>query len=445
MFTTQVRRKRILGLALPIIGAMVSQNLLNLVDTAMVGHVDLYPNQSLAAVVFSGMVLFMATAFITGLSAGVQAIAARRKGEGRDTETAIALNGGLVWSCVLGVPIAILFYVLAPTIFSALLSDPIAVELGTSYFQISMFAVPAVGMNFSFRGYWNGVDLSKLYLRTLLAMHLVNVVLNYVLIFGHLGVEPLGADGAALGTTIATYFGLGFYIVLGLKHATRGGFLRAFPSRETLNGIMRVSLPTCVQQIMFAAGMTMFLKIVELVGTKAAAAASPLVRLTLVGILPGIAFGLAATTLVGQALGRNEPDDAEQWGRDVARLATVVIGLIGLPALIVPEAILSIFLTDPETLALAVWPLRLIGATLFLDAVGLVYQNALIGAGDTRTAMAVVVGMQWLVALPAAYIAGPMMGNGITAIWGAFLAVRVLQSALLAWLWRRGQWRQIRL
>ena len=75
------RSKRIMALALPIIGGMVSQNVLNLVDTAMVGHLG---DAALAAVGFGGFATFMATAFITGLSSGVQAMASRRLGEGRE-------------------------------------------------------------------------------------------------------------------------------------------------------------------------------------------------------------------------------------------------------------------------------------------------------------------------------------------------------------------------
>ena len=162
------RRRQILGLALPIIGGMVSQNVLNLVDTLMVGQLG---KEALAAVGFGGFANFMATAFITGMGAGVQAMVSRRKGEGRDDETAVPLNGGLVIVSTIAVPLSLVLIALTPEIFSALSSDANVVAEGVPYLRARLIAVIAVGANFAFRGYWNGVNLSKLYLRTLLVMH----------------------------------------------------------------------------------------------------------------------------------------------------------------------------------------------------------------------------------------------------------------------------------
>ena len=108
MLPPKDRRNRIFGLALPIIGGMVSQNLLNLVDTGFVSRLG---DEALAAVGQGSFANFMCVAFITGLAPGVQATAARRKGEGKDDETAVPLNGGLVLATGLGVPLAAGFIV----------------------------------------------------------------------------------------------------------------------------------------------------------------------------------------------------------------------------------------------------------------------------------------------------------------------------------------------
>ncbi len=97
------RRRRILHLALPIIGGMVSQNVLNLVDAGMVGS---FGDDALAAVGVGGFLNFLLTAFILGLSAGVQAMASRRVGEGRESESAVPLNGGLVIALTVAIPLS---------------------------------------------------------------------------------------------------------------------------------------------------------------------------------------------------------------------------------------------------------------------------------------------------------------------------------------------------
>ena len=120
-FLNVARRRRILGLALPIIGGMASQNVLNLVDTAMVGVLGA---SALAAVGLGSFANFMASAFITGLSAGVQAMASRRLGEGRESESAVPLNGGLLLAGGLALPLSAVLILNADTLFSFLEMAP---------------------------------------------------------------------------------------------------------------------------------------------------------------------------------------------------------------------------------------------------------------------------------------------------------------------------------
>ena len=126
---------------------------------------------------------FLAMAFITGLASGVQAMSARRLGEGRHEETAVPLNGALLLAAGMAIPASLLLFNVVPYAFPILNPDPAVAEAGVPYLQARLCALLAVGMNFSFRGYWNGVNLSKLYLRTLLLMHSCNIFFNWVFIF----------------------------------------------------------------------------------------------------------------------------------------------------------------------------------------------------------------------------------------------------------------------
>lgn len=438
---TQPRRRRILGLALPIIGGMVSQNVLNLVDTAMVGSLG---DAALAAVGLGSFANFMAIAFITGMSAGVQAMSARRRGEGRHEEAAVPLNGGLLLVLLLAVPGSILLAFAAPHLFPLLADDAAVAAEGTVYLQARLAAMVAVGMNFAFRGYWNAVDLSRLYLRTLLVMHAVNIFLNWVLIYGNLGLPKLGVLGAGIGTAASTYVGTAYYFWQAGRFARGAGFLRGLPDRGTLSTMLRLAVPAGLQQFFFAAGMTVFFTLVGLVGTAELAASNVLVNLLLVAVLPGLGFGLAAATLVGQALGRGDSAEARGWGWDVGKMAVVVVGLIALPAVVAPDVLLSGFIRSPETRELAVGPLRLMALTLPFDAVGMVLLNALLGAGATRTVMIVSVTTQWVVQLPLIYLVGPWLGWGLMAIWTVQLGGRVGQALAFAAIWRRPGWTAIR-
>ena len=434
------RRKRIWGLALPIIGGMISQNVLNLVDTFMVGFLG---NAALAAVGLGGFANFMCQAVILGISVGVQATAARRKGEGRTQELAAPLNGALLVVLVTGFFLSAILLFLVPSFYPYLNSDPEVIEQGVPYLQARVAAIIFVGMNFSFRGYWNAVDLSRLYMSTLIVMHISNIILNYALIFGKLGAPELGALGAGIGTSVATVIGTIVYFFLGFRFARKNGFLSSMPSWKGIVDLVRLSIPNSIQQLFFSAGFTATYWIIGKVGTVELAAANVLINLTLIMILPAIALGLSAATLVGQALGRREPDDAYRWGWDVVRASYLLFIGLGLVMAVVPGPILGAFLHDAQALEVAKLPLQIVGLTIVIDAAGLILMNALLGAGATGRVMRVSIGMQWFLFLPLAYLAGPVMGYGLLTIWVLQSGYRGIQAVIFMVLWKSGQWRSI--
>lgn len=435
------RVKRILGLSLPIIGAMISQNVLNLVDTAMVGQLG---DAALAAVGLGGFAMFMCQAIILGISTGVQAIAARRKGEGREEEMATPLNGGILLVILAGIPLSAVLYFVVESLYPYLNSDPDVIAQGVPYIQIRIWVIVFVGTNYAFRGYWNAVDLSRLYMSTLIIMHSTNIFLNYVLIFGNFGAPQLGVVGAGLATAISTALGTVCYFILGWRYARENGFLKRKPDSQTFRSLVMLSVPNGLQQLAFAAGFVATFWIIGLVGKSEVAAATVLINVTLVCILPGIAFGIAAATLVGQALGKKDPEDAKQWGWDVTKIGCMVLFVLGLPMWIIPDMILSVFIVNPETLELARIPIILVGATIGFEAIGLVLMNALLGAGASRTVMVVAVVTQWFLFLPMAYYIGPVAGFGLLGIWLCQAGYRALQSIIFGVVWYRGSWQNIK-
>lgn len=441
MFTHNPRRARILTLALPIIGGMVSQNILNLVDTAMVGHLG---DAALAAVGMGGFVSFMTMALILGIAVGVQATAARRKGEGRYDEMAVALNAGLLVVFCVGPVLSIVLYHLAPLFYPLLVSDPEVIAQGTPYLQIRILAIIFVASNFAFRGYWNAVDRSRLYMITLVIMHTCNIFLNYVLIFGKLGFPELGVTGAGIGTAVSTGIGTAVYIFLGFKYARGEGFFEKTPTLKEIKQIVRLSIPSGIQQFFFSAGMTTMYWIIVQIGTAELAAANVLINLTLVALLPGMALGISAATLVGQALGRGDPADAKQWAWEVVQVAVILLGVLGIPMLIAPDLLLGIFLHNEATLDVARAPMQLIGATMAVEAVGIVLMHALLGAGDVHRVMRISISCQWVFFLPLAYVIGPVLGYGLIAVWLLNITYRALLAVVFAALWKQGKWAGIK-
>ena len=429
-------------LGLPIMGGMLSQSVLNLVDAAMVGSLG---SAALAGVGLGSYLNFMAVALVMGLGAGVQAMVARRRGEGNTDQLARPLNEGLLIAVVLAVPLTLIGWFQAANIMAFLTDDAAVQEIGTGYFQWRTLAIVAVGANFAFRGYWNGIRRTGMYLQILIIMHLLNVLISYGLIFGRFGLPELGATGSGLGTCIALFIGTVMYVTMTWRSGRSHGFLGSRPRSREIRAMLRLSLPNSLQQFFFATGITTLFWIVAQIGTSELAIAHVLVNLSLFLILPGVGLGMAATTLVSHSLGDQKPDEAYRWGWDVVRVAICVLFVMGMPFWLAPHLVLGLFTQDPELLALGEWPLRVTGIGMALDATALVLTQALLGAGASRTVMAVNLGSQWLVFLPFAYLAGPVLGGGLLTIWILQSCYRASTSVIFALVWRRRRWAEIRI
>lgn len=436
------RRAQIFQIALPIIGGMMSQNILNLVDAAMVGQLGSAP---LAAVGLASFVNFVAASIFMGMAAGVQAMVARRVGEGRLHDAANPLNGALVAIFFSAIPVTLLLIWFSHDILSLLNDDPEVVSHGSQYLDARLLSIMAIGMNFSFRGYLSAIRMTHFYFKTLLVMHSINILLNYLLIFGNWGFPELGAQGAGLGTSISMFGGTLLYFFLTVKYTKQYGFGLHLPHQETFWQVVKISLPSSLQQLFFSMGFTTLFWIVGQVGTKELAAANVLTTLTLVAILPSIAFGMSSATLVGQALGRKDPEDAHRWAWDTVKIGMVSISLLSIPMWLVPEAILSIFLHEPGVIEIARVPLQLVGIAIVIDAVNLILMSSLQGAGATKVTMLVGIVCQWLIFLPLAWLIGPYLGMGLTAIWLAQGLYRLLQTFWFAALWQKRDWVHIKL
>jgi len=434
------RSRQVLEISLPIVGGMVSQNVLNLVDAAMVGTQG---SAAIAAIGISGFINFMAVAFFTGFAAGVQAMVSRRIGQGRSEEAAYPMNAALAIITLLALPTSIALFFLAPKILHLLNDDPELLKEGIPYLQARFVGIVAVGLNFSFRSYWSAISQTQYYLRTLLIMHTINIILNYALIFGHFGMPELGTLGAGIGTTVSVALGTLYYHYLASKHTKQYGYLAQLARWPTIRSILKISIPSALQQLFFAGGFTALFWIIGMVGTHQLAAVNAITNVMLVGILPCIALGIGAATLVGQSLGRKDPQNAYLWGWDVAKMAIVFAIGLGTIFYLFTDPIMGIFLKEPEALKLAHWPFKLSALIIVIDAVGLVFLNALNGAGSTKSTLYVSIISQWILFLPVAWYLGPYLGKSLTIIWVAYSVYRVLQTGAFVWLWQRRSWSRI--
>jgi MATE family multidrug resistance protein len=445
------RTKKIISLSLPMMGGMASQNVANLIDIYMIGYLG---KEALGAVGFASFLYFMTCAIFQGLGTGVQTLVARRIGEKRREEAAYPLMLSLILILFLSFPMSIGLYYVAPMLMDKIQPNSSVRELMLVYFQARVFSIFATATHFCFRGFWNGVQIPKVYLNAILILHSTNITLNFLLIFGGLGIPALGVFGVGLSSSIALYIALISYLYFAVRYAKAFGFhWESFKAvlYESFSGLhkteyqqlIKLSLPAGLQQFSLLAGFSVFYWIVGHIGTEASAAANVILNINLTGILPLMGFGMATTTLVSKAMGEKHVDMAYQWAWDVAKISVLVILVIAAVIFTFPTQILGIFIKQPEVIAIGITPLRLASIWLLAESVGLIMLHALMGAGATKSTMLVALICQWMIGLPLAYFLGVYCQYGLIGVWIAQGSYRGLQSLCYIYLWMAKKWQKL--
>ena len=439
----QGRVRRILAIGVPVLGGMGSSALLSLVDTAMVGWLG---SVELAAVGLGSFASWIYLGFFQGLTIAVQALVSRRVGQGRTDEAGVSLNAALILLVAVAPSSAAILWWATPTLFALLNDDPAVLAAGVPYLRWVIAQSLFTGAIYSFNGFWNGIGRSRMYIAPLVAMHVTNAILAYVLIFGHLGMPAMGTEGAGLATALASVVGCILYLLLAHRHARPLGYMRARPTAEEFASVLRLAVPAGLQQLFDTLALTLMYRIVGVIGTVELAAYAVLINLVgLVG-LPAFALGTAGAALVGQALGRENIDDASRWAWDVLRVGAVSLAVLGMPFWLAPDLILSIWLHESAALDVARTPMRILGAMIVVNGAGYILAAMLNGAGYVRRVTWVNLITQWFWLLPGAWLFGPVLGGGLLGVWCMHqFGFRALQSVVYVAIWRRRRWAHVRL
>ncbi len=364
---------------------------------------------------------------------------ARRVGEDRIEVTGRVLNAGIVLAVVIGLVLTGAGYLLLPLVFSAVSADAQVAQAGWAYLATRLPSLVLIGVNVAFRAYWVGVSLAKWSMVSVVALSLANILFNYILIFGHFGAPAMGVAGAGLGSSLAVLVGLLVNVGFALRFAVANGFLRALPGSAQIRTMIRVSYPESFRQLLFSAGVVLMYVLIGQIGTRELAAFHVVISICLVAYMPHIGIGGAATTLVGEALGRRDLRDAKRWGWQVSNVALAVLAGLGLLVALFPRTLLSWFLVEEGTLALAIVPLQLSVFAHVLDGYTKVVASALIGAGATATAMRLTLLPQWMLMMPV-LAASVFTGYGLASAMAIFLLSTVVATLLFVVVWHRERW-----
>lgn len=433
----------IAGLATPVVLANVSQTLMGLVDTLMVGRLGA---AALAAVGVATLLFSAVAMSLKAVDVAVQTFTARRVGEGRDSEVGAVLATAVTVTGATGA-VVMLAGLLRPDLLMRLVAtDPGMQALGEGYVRWRYAGMLPLLVYFQVKAMFDGMGRTRVGMVTGIGMNLLNVLLNWVLIHGKLGAPALGVTGAALASTLASLAAALAITAVALRGPVRQRF-RLLRRSNLQPGLVRPFLalawPPAVQTLGIVVAFLVFYWILGLISVVAVAAGNVVMRIAALSFMPGIGVGAAVQTLVGQSLGRGDRRGARRAAWGGVGLSVVFMGAFGIVFLLVPGTLMRAFSDSPELIAAGKPVLRVMGLVQVADAVGLTLAGALRGAGATRAVMTIDLATGFGLLPPLAWLFGVHWGGGLLGAWWGVLAWFTVYALGMVVLFLKGDWQKV--
>ncbi len=444
-----VSRRRLLatitGLATPVVLGQISQTLMGLVDTVMVGRLGEGP---LAAVAVATLLFSAIAMSIKAVDVAAQSFTARRIGQGRDGEVGSILATAVTVSLGAGAVFMLVGLLWPGWLISLVTGDPEVRELGRSYLIYRYAGMLPLLFFFQAKAVFDGIGWTRIGMGVGIGMNLVNVLLNWILIFGNLGAPAMGVAGAALASSLSALLAGLVILVFLLRPKTRHRFrilCRTNFQVRLIRPFLEIGWPPALQTFGIVVGFLIFYFILGRISIIAVAAANVVMRIASLSFMPGVGVGAAVQTLVGQSLGRDDPRGARRSSWYGVGLSMVFMGIFGVFFLAVPGPMMRLFSDSEELIAAGVPILRLMGLVQLIDAVGLTLAGALRGAGMTRAVMLVDICTGFGLLPPLAYLFGVVMNGGLMGAWLALLTWFTLYAVGMVLLFLRSNWEEVKI
>ena len=412
--------KRILKIAIPLVISNIIMQLQMVIDRIFLGQLGDYYMTAIGNV---GTPVWTTMSIVFTLSVGASVLISQSVGAG-DHERAEKFSAALIkWHNVPSIFLFFFWLLAGRFVFELLGVSDTVMPLCMGYLRyfIPIFLITGISAgitvvmqtsNFTRPLIWYGIIRSA-----------VNIVLDWALIFGHLGLPAMGIEGAALATAIAEYLGGIFIFVIYIKSKklpTRPSWKKVFKaSPKYYLKSVKLGIPASLEDFCFNLGSLVIIRILNSISDKAAGIYTMVFNVEIIAIVAIAAIGNATMTLTGEATGKK---DGRMYGRIISlsylmTLAVTVLLLIA--CLAIPETLLGLFTNDNTTVSSSVVLLYLMAANMFSKAGNIIIGNGIRGSGNTRwMLMTQLLGTVLIIGVAAAMVYGFKLG-----IIGVFIAV----------------------
>lgn len=423
-----MNQRRVLALALPIIGENLLQTTVGVVDTLLVSRLG---DNAIAGVGVGAEITYFTLAILSAVSIGATVLVSQAVGAGDPGRANRFARQAISWGLLVAVPLSLLLFLLTPTIIGLFGTESDVRHLAIEYFEVIGATSAMLLLSYLCGAVLRGAGDAKTPLKAAVLANIVNIFAAYGLIFGHLGLPELGVAGSAWGATL----GRGVSALYMLRALWKGhtpvsihGRAGWMPKRHFGVDLFRLGIPAGIEQMMIQGGTTVLVVIVATIGSEALTAQQINFTVMSLALLPGMSLAIATTALVGQSVGARALDDAEKAATIGRRLSAGWMILAASIVVMLARYIVGIFSDDPDVLDIGTRGLRALAFSLPFWGLWVITAGTLRGSGDTRGPM-YRGGLTIWTSVVLAFVGVHFFDLGIGWVWSTFLI-----SAPISWI-----------
>lgn len=440
----------VLRIGLPLLAGMGSITAMHVTDRLFLGW---FSQDALAAAVSAGAVFFLLTSLFLGTAGYASVLIAQNVGAGKPKATGSVLWQGIYFALLSFVPLVAMGLAARP-LFTAMDHPPAVREIEIVYYRLLMFGAGFMVLEAALSSFFNGRGLTRVAMVVNLGGALLNIPLNYVLIFGALGIPPLGVAGSAVATVAAWAIMATVYAVLIFTRANDRCFSvwRDWrPRRAVFATLVRLGAPGGAQIFLDVFAAAFFIALAGRMGTVELGATGIVLAANAPAFLPLIGLSQGLAVVVGQSMGGGRPDVARRAAGSAMRIFAVYVSITVVLFLTLPGPLADLFQprqADADfAAARALCRPLFVFAALFgiTDIVNHTVFGVLRGSGDTRFLMLATAALSLGGLVVPAWAAVTFLGAGIITLWALFSGYSAMLAVVLWLRYRAGTWQKIRL
>lgn len=416
----------------------LGQILVGVADSIMVGRLGEVP---LAAISYANSLLAIPLVFGIGVAFGLTPLVANADAQGKLRKASRLFKNGLIVNTIVGVIIVGVLFGLRP-FMDQFDQDAAVVKEALPYFTVVALSFFPLQIFFNYKQFTEGLSDTKAAMRLSLIANLLNIFLNWIFIFGNLGVEPMGMVGAAYATLISRIVMMLLMVYWVHTRKKFKEYMDIFWDTkvkwEEMKAVLAIGVPSGLQYIFEVGAFAASSVIIGSIDYIDQAAHQVAISLASISYMAASGFGAAATVRVGNQLGRKDYRLLKTASATLFEMTILFMSMTGILYLVGRSYLPTFFTDDVEVIKIAAN--LLIVTTLFQisDGVQVTALGALRGLGDVRMPTYITFVAYWVISIPLGYYLGKELEWGAVGVWIG-LAVGLTLSAMAQWLRFRGK------